>query len=79
MCQNGTVRYPSNGIRFYSVDLINKLVKELPWSRLFLQDRQDGIAADSSFMLVVRSSSIVPSRGNQTRDTLTRLPHHRVY
>ena len=79
MGQNGTVRYPSNGIRFYSVDLINKLVKELSWSRLFLQDRQDGIAADSSFMLVVRISSIVPSRGNQNRDTLTRLPHHRVY
>jgi hypothetical protein len=63
MCQNGTVRYPSNGIRFYSVDLINKLVKELSWARLFLQDRQDGIAADGSFML--RSSSIVPSRGDQ--------------
>ena len=58
MCQNGTVRYPSNGIRFYSVDLINKLVKELSWARLFLQDRQDGIAADSSFMLVVHGSSL---------------------
>ena len=29
MWQNGTVRYPSNGIRFYSVDLINKLVKRI--------------------------------------------------
>jgi hypothetical protein len=58
MCQNGTVRYPTNGIRFYSVDLINKLVKELSWARLFLQDKQDGIAADSSFMLVVHRSSL---------------------
>jgi hypothetical protein len=58
MWQNGTVRYPSNGIRFYSVDLINKLVKELSWARLFLQDRQDGIATDVSFMLVVHRSSL---------------------
>jgi hypothetical protein len=58
MWQNGTVRYPSNGIRFYSVNLINKLVKELSWARLFLQDRPDGIAADSSFMLVVHRLSL---------------------